>query len=382
MDKYTVVAQESWFSRLGGALKGILLGLALVLAASVLLWWNEGRAVLTAQGLKEGAALVVAVSADRVDPGNEGRLAHVSGRAVAGKPLADPDFPFMTAKALVLRRQTEMFQWKEDRQTREHKKAGGSVETVTTYSYAKVWSSSLHDSARFHEADGHGNPSAMPYAGLTLRASDARVGAFRLPADMLDLSAAEPLRAPEGAPCVKGRAIHGSIYIGNTPDAPEIGDVRISYLYAPEQDVSIVARQQGDSFASFSVGGGKRTLRMLKSGLYDASAMFDAAQDENALLTWLLRGCGLVGLFAGFFLILRPLAVAGDIVPLAGDILGMGAGFAALCLGLAWGLLVIGLAWIFYRPLLGAILLLGTGAVFVGLKRIGRQKGLARQAQA
>ena len=365
---------------MGGALKGIFLGLALVLAAIILLWWNEGRAVLTTKGLTEGAALVVAASSDRVDPANEGRLIHVSGRAFAGRPLADPDFPAMTVKGLILRRQVEMFQWKEDRQTKENKKAGGSVEKVTTYSYKKVWYSSLHDSSRFHEPVGHGNPSAMPYAGLTLKASDVRVGAFRLPADMLDLSATETLRAPEGVHLAKGRALHGYIYIGNNPDAPEIGDVRIQHFYAPEQDVSIVARQQGDTFAQFSVSGGERTIRILKPGLYDASAMFDSAQNENALLTWLLRACGVLGLFAGFCLVFRPLAVAGDLVPLVGDILGMGAGFAALCLSLAFGLLVIGLAWLFYRPLLGAALLLGTVTTLVGLKRLGKRKQAPNEA--
>jgi len=379
MDKVAVTTQESWLSRLGGAVKGIVFGLALVLAASILLWWNEGRAVLTDHGLKEGSALAVAVSADRVDPANEGKLAHVSGKALAGKSLADPDFPFMAVKALVLRRQVDMFQWKEEQQTRENKKVGGSVEKVTTYSYSKVWSSSLHDSARFHEAGGHVNPSAMPFAGLTLKDPDARIGAFRLSADMLDLPATETLRAPDNAPLAKGWAVHGQIYIGKNPDAPEIGDVRIRHFYAPEQDVSIVARQQGDGFASFSVSGGQRTIRMLEPGLCDAAAMFNAARDENALLTWLLRGVGVLGLLTGFFLILRPLAVAGDLVPLVGDILGMGAGFAALCLSLACALLVVGLAWIFYRPLLGACLLFGTVAVLAGVKRFGRQK---RSAQA
>ena len=380
MGDFTVITQKSWFSRLGDALKGILLGLALILAAIILLWWNEGRAVLTAKGLREGAALVVAAPSDRVDPTNEGKLTHVSGRAIAGQPLADPDFPSMTVKGLILRRQVEVFQWKEEKKTKEDKKAGGSVEKVTTYSYKKAWSSSLHDSSRFHEPAGHGNPSAMPYADLTLKASDARIGAFRLPADMLDLSAMETLRVTEGAPLAKGRAIHGYIYIGNNPDAPEIGDARIQHFYAPEQDVSIVARQQGDTFAQFSVSGGERTIRMLKPGLYDASAMFDAAQDENALLTWLLRVCGVLGLFAGFVLVLRPLAVAGDLVPLVGDILGMGAGLAALCLSLACGLLVIGLAWLFYRPLPGAVMLLGTVTALVGLKRLGKRKQAPNEA--
>ncbi len=89
---------------MGNAFKGILIGLVLVLAGVALLWWNEGRAVLTAQGLTEGAGLVISVAADHLDPANEGRLAHTSGRALTGGSLTDPDFPYMTVKALALQR--------------------------------------------------------------------------------------------------------------------------------------------------------------------------------------------------------------------------------------------------------------------------------------
>lgn len=382
MSNNTVISNESWFSRLGNAFKGILIGLALLLASIILLWWNEGRAVLTDKGLKEGASLVVAAPSDRIDPANDGKLVHVSGRGVTEKALTDPDFSFMTAKALVLRRQVEMFQWQEHKQTKENKKIGGSVEKTTTYSYSKVWSSSLYNSSHFHDPNGHANPAAMPYTALTIRASDAQLGAYRLPEDMLQLSAQETLRPPDNISLAKGRAVGGYIFIGNNPDSPEIGDMRINHAYAPEQDVSILARQHGDTFAPFSVSGGKRTICMLRPGLYDASGMFDAAHNENALLTWLLRAGGILGLFIGFSLIFRPLAVAGDLVPFIGSILSVGTGIVAFCLSLASGLLVIGLAWLFYRPLLGAVLILGTAGVLFGLKRLSGQRRAARDSSA
>ena len=285
MDKYTVVTRESWFSRLGNALKGILVGILLLLGAVALLWWNEGRAILTAKGLTEGAGLVVSVASDQIDPGNNGKLVHVSGRALTETALVDPDFPHMKAKALVLLRRVEMFQWREESQTKETKETGGSVVKETTYSYSRVWSSTLNDSSRFHLRNGHENPTSMPYGPLTLKASDARVGAFRLPPGMLDLPASETLRAPDNAPAGNYKLAGGRIYMGENPDSPAIGDVRIEHLYAPEQDISLVAGQQGDSFAPFPVSGGKRNIQMLRPGLYDAQSMFNAAQDENAMLT-------------------------------------------------------------------------------------------------
>ena len=69
-DRFTVTTHESWFSRMGSAFKGILVGILLLIAWVILLWWNEGRAVLTAEGLTEGAGLVISVPADSIDPAN------------------------------------------------------------------------------------------------------------------------------------------------------------------------------------------------------------------------------------------------------------------------------------------------------------------------
>jgi hypothetical protein len=44
-DSFTEVTSESWFSRIGGAIKGVFSGIVLCFAAVVLLFWNEGRAV-------------------------------------------------------------------------------------------------------------------------------------------------------------------------------------------------------------------------------------------------------------------------------------------------------------------------------------------------
>ena len=47
-DRFTEVTQQSWFSRITGAVKGILVGLVLFVVSFPLLFWNEGRAVQTA----------------------------------------------------------------------------------------------------------------------------------------------------------------------------------------------------------------------------------------------------------------------------------------------------------------------------------------------
>ena len=42
-DNFTEVTNDSWFGRLGNAIKGVVFGLLLFVVAFPLLFWNEGR---------------------------------------------------------------------------------------------------------------------------------------------------------------------------------------------------------------------------------------------------------------------------------------------------------------------------------------------------
>ena len=73
----TEVTTESWGSRLGGSLRGVLIGLALFVAGFPLLFWNEGNYVKTAKALDEGEGACIAVESNAaVDPEMNGKLVH------------------------------------------------------------------------------------------------------------------------------------------------------------------------------------------------------------------------------------------------------------------------------------------------------------------
>jgi hypothetical protein len=387
-DTATEVTEKGWLQRLMDAVVGVLIGLVLVVGTCVGLFWNEGRAVTTERSLAEGAGLVVDADAARIDPANEGKLVHVEGELKVGAPLVDPDFG-VRAQGARLVRTVEMYQWKEDKRTETRKKLGGGEETVTTYSYSRVWSDRRNDSSSFHTRSGHENPQ-MRYGKFETEARDATLGAWRPgPAALHRLPAREELRvdaaAAEAAQARLGSApVHadaGRLYLGANPEGPRIGDLRIGYLVAPQGPASFIGRQAGADLGEYQTKAGDRLL-MASSGLVPASAMFKQAEDENRLITWLLRAVFAIFLWVGCWLIIRPIAVVGDLVPIVGSILDVGAGIAALLLTLVIAPAVIAIAWLWYRPLVSLALVLGGVAVALGLRYLARGRAAARPAQA
>jgi hypothetical protein len=262
-DSFSEVTSQSWFGRIGGAFKGIIVGLVLIGIAFILLFWNEGRAVKRHQTLQEGGGAVVSVSASEVDPGNEGRLIHLSGMAETGETLADAEFG-ISRRALKLRRKVEMYQWKESSHSETKKKLGGGTETVTTYSYDRTWDDSLVRSSSFKKPAGHENPTSMPISSRELRAAKVTVGAFTLSASLVGkISRYQPVPLPPGEPPPSpvGRLSvdGGGYYLGYAPSSPQIGDLRITFESVDPLEVSLVSRQAGETFEPYLASTGERS---------------------------------------------------------------------------------------------------------------------------
>lgn len=378
-DSFTETSQKSWFSRIGESIKGILFGLLFLVIAGVLLFWNEGRAVQTARSLAEGRGLVVDVDSASVDPANEGKLVHVSGDIKTTSRISDPEFGVST-DGLRLVRAVEMYQWKEESHSETRKSLGGSEETTTTYSYVREWSNRRIDSGKFRRPDGHNNPE-MRYRHSEVVSRDATLGAFRPGAAVLSqLPANQEVRVePSMADALRGRmggsvqAIDGRFYLGTDAGQPRVGDLRVSFEMAPQGAASVIGQQTGTGFSEYQTKAGDRLL-MVKSGTASADAMFKSAAEDNRILTWILRLVGAVVMCLGFVLILRPLVVVADVVPLIGDILGAGAGLVALLLTAIVAPLIIAFAWLWYRPLVSIITLLVGAALALGFKMLAARR--------
>ena len=123
---YQEVTKTSYGSRLGSTFKGIGTGLLLFVLATVLLWWNEGRAVKTAKMLKTASTECVDVAdVSTVDPALNGKLIHATAVAKTDETLTDPDYGIQV-NAIWLKRSTEYYQWVEHSTSETKDKIGAA----------------------------------------------------------------------------------------------------------------------------------------------------------------------------------------------------------------------------------------------------------------
>ena len=366
----TETTKEGWGSRLGGSLRGVLFGLGLFVAGFPVLFWNEGDYVKMAKALDEGEGACVAVDSNAaVDGEMEGRLVHMTGRADTKEVLSDDVFG-VSVTAIRLSRKVEMYQWREHSKTEEKKNLGGSVTKTTTYTYDRVWSDELISSDDFKE-QGHENPPAMEFSSEERYASAVSFGAFMLNERQVKRIGSEKAYAfPTSFVCkVERSQVSGTtIYVPeqktrenplnnrNVASQPRIGDIRVTFEVVYPHDISIVAKQKGDTFVGYTAKTGKK-VDLLSDGIRDSAEMFESARSSNSFMTWVVRLVGFLMMYFGLSMALRPLSVLGDVLPILGDIISIGTGLVAGLVALVCALVTIAVAWLFYRPVIGVILL-------------------------
>ena len=80
---YTTRTTRSYGSRVKDSFSGMLTGLVLFVGATVLLWWNEGRAVKTDKMLNEAEGVCVDVEdVSKIDPELDGQMIHATAPAL------------------------------------------------------------------------------------------------------------------------------------------------------------------------------------------------------------------------------------------------------------------------------------------------------------
>lgn len=385
-DHFTETTTISWGSRIMESIKGILVGLILFIVSFFLIFWNEGNSIDRAKALEEGRGIVVPTSSESVNNSNNNNLIHFSGEATSDAVLNDKFFG-VSLNALKLKRNVEMYQWQETQHTKTKKNTGGSETKETTYDYSKVWSEQLISSTNFRKKEGHENPTTMPYKSQAFTAPKITVGAFTLSnafTNQINNFTPYPVSNDHHAQMhpklqeVFTVNSEGNYFYGNSND-PQIGSVRISYHIIEPQTISVIGKQNNNMLETYHAKTGE--IALLEYGSVGAESMFKSAEQENMLITWLLRGGAILLMWGGLMLIFRPIAIVGDFIPLLGSVMGAGIGIVTFIISLVLSFITMALAWITYNPLVGGgLFAVAAFALFVGIPLL--KKKVAQRSQA
>ena len=216
-----------------------LAGGALLMFAAVSLVAVTLRSLFNfrAVAARHGGEIIELAPHAQPQPGQHGYMARIAGTPRVVEPPRDPDFN-LSADAPALTRHVEMFQWREVR-------IGGSVH------YEQDWVDHPVDASHFREPAGHANPAAFPLQGAKFNAGLVQIGGFRLsPPLQLALPGSVPV-APDPQALPENLAASFSrdgdyLVTSAQPGRPRLGDVRISWSEVPLQQVTLVARIDGD----------------------------------------------------------------------------------------------------------------------------------------
>ena len=396
---FTETRTTGYGSRLGNSCMAIPMGIILFLVATALLWWNEGRAVHRAQDIKQVAKTAHSIGdISNANTSLDGQLIHTTGTASTEDILSDDLFGIKT-NALAIVRSAEYYQWKENEKHETKDKLGGKQEEIITYTYERDWTADPINSSRFKDPDYQNvNNVIWEIEDMRVIASNVSFGTYILPelfisdivskqsdnVSPLMISADNPalkqlnenvMKAlgdnvrPEAAQVKDSLAyVHvfgNQVYIGFNPSKPSIGDIRLTFeQLSPSCNISLIAVPTNGTFTTFQAKHDANEYE-LRVGTWTLDQMIKQANDENATLTWILRILGVIVVIAALKMIFGILVTILKLVPFLASIMNLGVSLVCGVLGFVWSLIVIAIAWIFYRPLLGiALLVIAAGLVY------------------
>jgi hypothetical protein len=346
MDSNEFVYQETtttgWFERLSQSVFGALFGLLIFVVSCGVLFQNEGatnwaKVASGAIALAPSTASTTAQSA-----GAQGKLVSLSG-PVAAPPIGD-NLYLKPGPYAVLHRTVEMYAWEEIKDTTRQKHVGGAETKTTTYRYRQTWTDRPENSAQFRQF-GHNNPPKA-LDSQTIVSPKLTIGSYQLDGSSLTTVVNElascngnsrrysevanggitmpvngrisltPDQLMPSAPVVGDMVFSGR---GN-PQVPAIGDLRICYSALPVgATATIIGQLQGDRIVP-AIQESESFLRVIPG---DRVAALAELTSEHKIWRWVWRIVGFVLMWWGLSLIVKPISVVLDVIPLFGDIAEM-----------------------------------------------------------
>ena len=392
---YQETTTTGYGDRLGGAFKGIATGFIMFVIGTIVLFWNEGNYIKTKKSIDEAQGVAISVSdVSSVDPSLNGKLIHASAFADTQDVLTDGLFG-ISERAIAISRKVEYYQNKEHSSTQTKDKIGGGQEKITTYTYEAGWASDPIKSSEFKDpAYQSSNFILTNVEKKEMLAQNVTFGGYKLPKFIIssisgDIPADvkltdQELKQWEGIISKsmadrgirrESKVVHTAgnvVYFGNSTSNPSIGDVRVTLTKVMPADISIIAKVVGNTFEQF-IASNQKTFSSVAMGTVSAESMFASAHSSNSMITWILRLIGVILVVFGLKTMFGILPAIFKVLPFMGNIVGMGVGLICGVVGVAWSLVIISIAWLFYRPLVAIPMLVLAGAGIWYLKQKGKQ---------
>lgn len=344
---------------------GIFGGIICILLATIILFYNEGRAVDTQKVINIAKKELIEVSPSTVDPNNEGKLIVTSGQInLLNDMVYDSEFN-VSMKTGKLTRVVEMYQW-----TERCEDDSNGTETCT---YTKKWSSDIIDDSDF--SSGYNNPDTMPYESKTFIMDNVKLGAFKLNDNLLNQlsTRTEYKELSEDVANSKNLNIKDGAYT-TYEETPEVGDVRISFLYNDAKDITIMGVQRADSFEEFKTEKNDYTILALEEKILSGNEFTELLTSQNKTMTWIFRLVGTILMIAGVASILSIIKYLASYIPFLGKFVMNAIGLISILVGLAVSLVIIAISWFVVRPVLSIILLVVIGGLIYLSVMINKKK--------
>lgn len=365
-----VTVKNTAGSRIFNSVKGIFIGLGVVVLCIFILGLNECNNVNNIRAYAEAGKNLVETGTAAVNAANEGRLVAVTGR-LSFSPVSDSAYN-VRVNSFVIKRVVEMYQWRETRQ-------GSSTDEQVTYTYNQVWSSSPISSSGFYQTSGHENPawpSDSRYQSGASYAEDAKLGDFTLTTSQVaQLPTNVYVTPPDG---IAGMTRNGN-YLQNYTGNPDVGSIRVSWESSNITQASALAKQSGTALVNYTTKNDIAINRIFAGDMTGAD-MVQAMRDANKMGTWFFRILLTILICIGFSMIFGPVNVLVSLVPFLGKYIGkvttkVSQIFGAI-IGGALSLVVILISWIAVRPIVAIPLLLIIGGV-IALAVVQKKKNAA-----
>lgn len=384
----------------------------MLLGSLALLGWNEFNFVRNVKILDTVKKSVIDVGCGPLDV-NMGKPIWTSCSVTKTYDFAptlpnlSPLVPLFTSslKGARFTSQSQIYQWTEDKSCTTH---GDTKECK--YSYQQQWVSQLVDSSTFYcvqRAYASGCPNVNPNTfhnvgsipsvlnlqvaapQYTIAIGESAGKSFALNQELTSSLQLNSIGLKQGSLGVisglsnlQASTSDSGLRLSAIPGRDTVGDVRTTFQLAEvttDTWLSVIGQQarnpstDGAAFLEAWDTGMKGTfskVNWVEKGHVSESSMLNDKRQGNSSTTILLRVGGFLLMFVGLLLFTHPLAVVPEVLPCIGGFLGelVGCALCVLCFFISLGLslLVIGLAWVAARPLIGAALLAGTIAVFIG----------------